>query len=77
MKVPCPVCGTICQNQLTADYHCKDEFILVPLRPQDIKALIKFLYSKNEKDLTQSLVKTIMKYNNFRNRRDYDNSSGK
>lgn len=57
---------------IEAAFACKigHELIYVPLTKEDLGRLIQFLYTKNEEILTESLVKTLQKYNKIRPSRD-------
>lgn len=62
-KYQCSYCGKVYDDPVRADACREDhDLIYLPLTREDILALGAFLYTKNEKDLTDSLVKQILKY---------------
>lgn len=63
----CSYCGKSFSRSQEAD-SCRDshQLIYVPLTKNDLNHLINFIYSKDEKLLTESLMKTLIKYSTRR-----------
>ena len=59
----CGYCKKFFTNPVDAD-NCKEghDLIYIPLSKEDLNRLIMFLYSKEDKLLTSSLVETLQKY---------------
>jgi len=59
----CSICGEVYPRDVYA-LSCEQshEIIYVPIKFGDLRNLIEFLFTKNDKLLTESLVKTLMKY---------------
>lgn len=62
-KFVCIFCGKKFPTAIACDIH-KDEhnIVYVPIEFEDLQRLRQFLYFKDEKLLTETLVKTIIKY---------------
>ena len=73
-KYKCSYCGKKYDDPVKAD-TCRDnhDLIYLPLTREDIFALGAFLYTKNEKDLTDSLVNQILKYRRLTQRKPKEN----
>lgn len=73
-KYQCSYCGKKYVDPVKAD-TCREEhdLIYLPLTREDIFALSAFLYTKNEKDLTDTLVKQILKYRKLTQRKPKEN----
>lgn len=62
-RYECSYCGKNFETVLKADGCEKShELIYVPLKKTDLMRLIQFLYTKEEKLLTEELVRTLTKY---------------
>jgi len=60
----CAICDEIFPRDIDALAHEQQhDIIYVPIKSSDLKRLIQFLYLKDEKLLTESLVQTLLKYN--------------
>jgi hypothetical protein len=59
----CGYCGKFYTNPIAAE-NCKDShnLIYVPFTKEDLNRLINFIYSKEEKLLTETLITTLQKY---------------
>ena len=73
-KYQCSYCGKKYKDPVKAD-ACRDDhdLIYLPLTREDIFALAGFIYTGNEKDLTDSLVNQIMKYRKLTQRKPKEN----
>ena len=69
-KYQCSYCLKKYDDPVKAD-ACREEhdLIYLPLTREDIFALANFLHSKNEKDLTESAVRQLLKYRRLTQRR--------
>jgi hypothetical protein len=63
-KYKCMICGQMFPREVDCDIHRDKEhnIIYVPLTPEDLERLRKFLYFKDSKLLSKSLVETILAY---------------
>lgn len=63
-KFKCIYCGKL-YNELTLANKCRTDhdLIYVPLAMEDIRSIIAFMYSKDERQLTERAVQQFMKYN--------------
>lgn len=73
-KYLCSYCYKEYVDATQADV-CRDthDLIYVPLTREDILALNAFLYTKNDKDLTESLVRQLRKYRKLTQRKPKGN----
>ena len=64
----CSYCNKIFDRSQEAD-ACRDshQLIYLPITKNDLNHLINFIYSKEEKLLTASLMNTLIKYSRSRN----------
>lgn len=62
-KWECEFCGKLWDTELSANACQKShEIVLMQIKVTDLAALQRFLYSKNDRDLTESLIDTVRKY---------------
>jgi hypothetical protein len=63
-RFKCAICGKIFPEEIACDMHRDKEhkIIYVPFEATDLEHLRQFLFFKNEKLLTPSLVRTITQY---------------
>ncbi len=68
-KFKCAYCGKI-YNELTLANKCKTshDLIYVPLTMEDIHSIINFMYTHEDKHLTERAVQQFMKYKTFTQR---------
>lgn len=68
-KFKCAYCGKL-YDELTLANKCKTshDLIYVPLTIEDIRSIINFMYTKEEKHLTEKAVQQFMKYKTFTQR---------
>ena len=59
----CGYCGKFFTNPVDAD-NCKEshDLIYLPLSKEDLNRLVLFLYQKEDKLLTKSLIDNLQKY---------------
>jgi len=59
----CSICGEVHVTDILA-ISCEQahEYILMYIKQGDLFRLIQFIYTKDDKLLTESLMKTLMKY---------------
>lgn len=59
----CSICGEIYSNDIYA-LSCEQahEIVYVPFNQGDLYNLLQFVWTKDESLLTESLMKTLMKY---------------
>ena len=66
-KYRCSYCSKVYPDPVAADTCLANHnLIYVPFTMAEIKSLISFLYTKNEKNLLESAIKTLLKYNTLR-----------
>ena len=63
-KFQCPICGKIFPESITCDLHRDKEhdIVYVAMSRSDLNRLSMFIRLKDDKLLTESLVKTIMSF---------------
>ena len=68
-KFKCSYCGKL-YDELTTANKCRTDhdLIYVPLAMEDIKSIIAFMYTRDEKQLTKRAVQQFMKYNKLTQR---------
>ena len=59
----CSYCNKQYKNQVDAD-NCRDEhgLVYIPLSQTDLNRLINFIYLKDDKLLSESLMRTLTRY---------------
>ena len=62
-KYACSFCGKIHDDPVAAD-ACREshDLVYVPFTRIGLNSIITFLYTKNEKDLDDKAVETLLKY---------------
>lgn len=68
-KFKCGYCGKLF-DELTLANKCRTDhdLIYVALTMEDIRSIINFMYSKDEKHLSERAVQQFMKYKTLRQR---------
>ena len=68
-KYQCSYCGKI-YNELTPANKCRTDhdLIYIGLTMEDIRSIITFMYSKDERVLSKQAVNQFMKYKSFKQR---------
>lgn len=68
-KFKCAYCGKL-YDELTLANACRTshDLIFVALTIEDIRSIINFMYSKDERQLTEKAVQQFMKYKTFNQR---------
>jgi hypothetical protein len=68
-KYRCSYCSKIYNDPVAADTCLANHnLIYVPLTQEDIHSFVNFLYTKDERNLTEPLVKAFLERRTFRQR---------